>query len=132
MLKTLISHLKCFRSILVHKWFVVVIGRKLKVPWWNLLIHDLSKFLPSEFPHIARKFFGTGDDEKGFESFYSLHTHRNKHHPAYWIDKDGKASLVPTVVAREMIADWVSATMVYSKIRVDYNNWAWFNESFLK
>jgi carbamoylphosphate synthase large subunit len=132
MLKILISHLKCFHSILLHKWFIVVVGRKLKVPWWNLLIHDLSKFLPSEFPHIARKFFGTGDDEKGFKSFYSLHIHRNRHHPAYWIDKSDIASPVPMIIVKEMLADWVSATMVYSKIKVDYNNWVWFNETFPK
>ena len=128
----ILSHLRCLRSILLHKWFVIVIGRKLKVPWWNLLIHDLSKFLPSEFPHIARKFFGAGDDEKGFKSFYLLHTNRNAHHPAYWVNKSGKASPVPTIIVKETLADWVSATMVYSKIKVDYNNWAWFNKAFPK
>lgn len=130
MLKIILSHLKCLYSILLHKLFVIIIGRKLKVPWWNLLVHDLSKFLPSEFPHIARKIFGANDDKKGFYSFYLLHTHRNKHHPAYWVNEDGEASPVPMVVIREMLADWASASMVYSKIKVDYNNWGWFNKAF--
>lgn len=128
----ILSHLKCLYSILLHKWFVIVIGRKLKAPWWNLLVHDLSKFLPSEFPHIARKFFGAGDDKKGFKSFYLLHTNRNAHHPAYWVNENGEASPIPMVVVKEMLADWVSATRVYSKIKVDYNNWEWFNKTFSK
>ena len=126
----IISHLKCLHNILLHKWFVIIIGRKLRVPWWNLIIHDLSKFLPSEFPHLARKFFGSNDDKEGFNSFYLLHTHRNKHHPAYWIDNNGKALPVPTNVAKEMLADWASATMVYSKVDLDFNNWEWFNKAF--
>lgn len=130
MSKIVVSHLKCIHNILLHKWFVIVIGRKLKVPLWNLLIHDLSKFLPSEFPHLARKFFGENDDKKGFDSFYSLHTHRNKHHPACWINKEGTALPVPMVVVKEMVADWSSATMVYSKVKLDYNNWGWFNKAF--
>lgn len=126
----LISHLKCFHNILLHKWFVIVIGRKLKAPWWNLIIHDLSKFLPSEFPHLARRFFGDDDDKEGFSSYYLLHTHRNKHHPAYWIDSSGKALPVPINIAKEMLADWASATMVYSNVDLDFNNWEWFNKVF--
>lgn len=130
MLKILISHLKCVHSILLHKWSVITIGRKLKVPWWNLLIHDLSKFLPSEFPHIARKFFGSNDDKRGFSSYYTLHVKRNRHHIGYWIDKNGKVLPVPMIVVKEMLADWSSATTVYSKIKLDYNNWDWFNKTF--
>lgn len=126
----IISHLKCIRNILVHKWFVLKIGRKLKVPWWNLIVHDLSKFLPSEFPHLARKFFGANDDKEGFTKYYLLHTHRNAHHPAYWVNKDGIASPVPMVVVKEMLADWSAATIVYSKVKLDYNNWGWFNKAF--
>ena len=126
----LISYLKCIRSILTHKWLVITIGHKLKIPWWNLIIHDLSKFLPSEFPHLSRKFFGANDDKEGFSRYYLLHTSRNAHHPRYWIDSDGSPLPVPMVVAKEMIVDWASATIIYSKVNLDYNNWEWFNKAF--
>ena len=126
----LISYLKCIRNILKHKWLVIVIGRKLKIPWWNLIIHDLSKFLPSEFPHLARKFFGANDDKDGFSRYYLLHTSRNAHHPMYWVGSAGNVLPAPMVIAKEMIVDWASATTVYSNIDLDYNNWKWFNKVF--
>lgn len=108
----------------------MVIGRQLKVPWWNLLIHDLSKFLPSELPHLTRKFFGHINDKKGFQKYYLLHTSRNKHHPRYWVDPVTGPKMVPMYIAKEMLADWASATMVYSGIELDYNNWEWFDKAF--
>lgn len=126
----LISHLRCIRGILLHKWLVITIGRKLKIPWWNLIIHDLSKFLPSEFPHLARKFFGVNDDGDGFSAYYLLHTSRNAHHPRYWMSSNGDPLPVPMIFVKEMLADWASATIVYSKVNLDYNNWAWFNKAF--
>jgi len=126
----LISYLKCICSILLHKWLVITIGRKIKIPWWNLIIHDLSKFLPSEFPHLARKFFGTNDDKEGFSAYYLLHTGRNAHHPRYWVGSNDVPLPIPMVVVKEMVVDWASATIVYSKVSLDYNNWTWFNKAF--
>src|ERR1041384_1906335 len=38
-----------FQYILRHKWFVFLAGLKTGAPIWLLIIHDWSKFLPSEF-----------------------------------------------------------------------------------
>ena len=40
-----------------HKYFVFLAGLKTKAPMWRLIIHDWSKFLPSELPHYNRQFF---------------------------------------------------------------------------
>jgi hypothetical protein len=47
----MISYLR----LLLHKWYVFLAGRRLKVPFWRLVVHDLSKFSPAEFRHYARR-----------------------------------------------------------------------------
>lgn len=42
--------------VLRHKWFVFKAGIFLKVPVWQLLIHDWTKFLPSEW-YAYRNYF---------------------------------------------------------------------------
>lgn len=44
--------------LLKHKWFVFVAGRKVRAPVWRLLVHDWSKFLPSEWGAYADHFYG--------------------------------------------------------------------------
>lgn len=46
-----------FWLTLRHKWFVLLAGLKTKAPIWRLVIHDWSKFLPSELPHYQSQFF---------------------------------------------------------------------------
>ena len=48
---------KYLKAVLKHKWFVFIECRKLGIPWLGV-IHDLSKFLPSEFIPYARYFYG--------------------------------------------------------------------------
>lgn len=50
-------YLKYLKSLLLHKWFVFLECRKLGI-WWLGIIHDWSKFLPSEFIPYARYFYG--------------------------------------------------------------------------
>ena len=45
---------KYFVLILKHKWFVFLEGRRLGVSMWRLMIHDWTKFLPSELPHYSK------------------------------------------------------------------------------
>jgi hypothetical protein len=53
-----IAHLKYLKYIVRHKAFVLVAGIKLRVPIVQLITHDWSKFLPSEwFPYVAH-FYG--------------------------------------------------------------------------
>jgi hypothetical protein len=98
------------------------------------LVHDWSKFRPSEFLPYARYFYGdyplyselpaglkyilTGrfreDVEREFDHAWLLHQKRNRHHWQFWIlptDEEGtKVMPVPMKYVREMLADWTGAS----------------------
>jgi hypothetical protein len=47
------AHWKYLVYLMRHKWFVLLACRKLRVPLWRAVVHDWSKFLPSEwFPYV--------------------------------------------------------------------------------
>lgn len=122
-------YLRYLSYVLRHKWFVFLECCKLGISWRGV-VHDLTKFLPSEFFPYANHFAGgirrgrdktgyykptdTGDPEFDFAWF--LHQKRNPHHWQYWIqpdDADAERSLVvleiPMDVRKEMVADWRGA-----------------------
>lgn len=109
------KHLKYLRYVLRHKRFVFHEGRKLGVPIFQLLAHDLSKFRPDEWAPYADYFYGTGTykDQDGFDRAWLLHQHRNPHHWQFWVlREDSGAETVlrmPDRYAREMLADWRGA-----------------------
>lgn len=98
---------------------------------WRGLVHDVSKFLPSEFGPYANFFYGQknsdikkGRDETGyykptdtgdaaFDFAWLLHQKRNRHHWQFWIlpEDDGgeKVLEMPLVYAIEMLCDWKGA-----------------------
>lgn len=130
------------KSLLRHKWFVFLAGLKTGVPIWRLIVHDWSKFLPSEFIPYARHFFGkypensevpqilrqlpswTGRTKEqvkdSFDRAWLLHQNRNPHHWQFWIlvyddePEKVKALQMPETYVREMIADWMGASMTYT------------------
>jgi len=90
-------------QLLRHKWFVFVESCKLGIPLLGI-IHDWSKFLPSEFIPYARYFYGNYKDAReiwkflpayggptkedvdaAFDVAWNLHQKRNKHHWQWWI-----------------------------------------------
>lgn len=92
------------------------------------LLHDLSKYMPSEFL-VGVKYY-RGDispnnlerKEKGYSSAWLHHKGRNKHHLEYWIDYgmgDAEAPLVgmrmPDKYIVEMFIDRMSASKNYQK-----------------
>lgn len=95
------------KYVLKHKWFVFIECLKIIQPWHGI-VHDLSKFLPSEFIPYARWFYGKGDDKdkESFDVAWCLHQHRNKHHWDYWIMSNGKPVPMPSKYVMQMIADW--------------------------
>jgi hypothetical protein len=112
-------HLAYLRYVLRHKWFVLVAGIALGVPLWRLLVHDLSKFRPSEWFPYARCFYnpdGTGryDQSFAFAVAWNAHQKRNPHHWQYWIltwDNGGSDLLpMPDACLRELLADWMGAS----------------------
>lgn len=45
-----------------HKWYVFVAGLRLDVPLWRLIVHDWSKFLPSEWVGYVDNFYAERPD----------------------------------------------------------------------
>jgi hypothetical protein len=54
------KHLRYLSYVVCHKWFVFVAGLKTGAPFWRLLIHDWSKFMPSEWRPYVLSFYGPG------------------------------------------------------------------------
>jgi hypothetical protein len=122
------KHLKYLSYVLRHKWFVFVECYKLGILWRGI-VHDLSKFLPSEwFPYVEYFYgdFGVKNQcpakwtereshqvKKNFDYAWLLHQKRNKHHWQWWLlqnDSDGLIILdMPLKYRKEMLADWIGA-----------------------
>jgi hypothetical protein len=99
--------------ILRHKWFVIVCGRKVGgIPLRQLLVHDLSKFSPSEFFVYARKHGGKHCFDFEWMQAKCAHELRNPHHPEFWARHDG-VHRMPDVFVREMVADWMAVELSY-------------------
>ncbi len=115
-----------FKYLIRHKWFVMLECFKRK-KYWLGITHDLSKFLPSEFPPYAKFFYGKDSQQEYRESRYQsietaqgyfqrawqLHLNRNKHHWQNWINIQDVGTKVifemSEKYAIEMICDWIGA-----------------------
>lgn len=124
------NHLRHAKNLLVHKHYVLLAGWHLTrlfqgrlTDWYVLyrcLIHDWTKFLPSEwFPYVSF-YYGqpTGNREvdarwcAAYDRAERLHYARNPHHPEYHQAAPIRnCALVPMSVAdtAEMVCDWVGA-----------------------
>lgn len=116
-------YLKMIWTVLKHKWFILLSGWRLKVPLWRLVIHDLSKFSPSEFIPYSRYYYGKPDHEAYGRAWKHHYTH-NSHHFEYWRNRP-----MPEVAIREMVADWMAAGKVYTGRWPDLHNFTWFREN---
>lgn len=128
------KHLKYLKYLLIHKYWVLIAGLKFKAPLWRLIIHDWSKFLPSEWFPYVEYFYGNHPSVKDispalkndypntlteeywqnkFNFSWNAHQKRNKHHFQYWIltNDSGTVTLleIPDKYLREMAADWAGA-----------------------
>ena len=89
------------------------------------LLHDLSKYSPSEFFAGALFYQGNMSPQVkerqvlGYSAAWLHHKGRNKHHFEYWrdVDKSGKNAPVkmPARYLGEMICDRVAACKIYLK-----------------
>jgi len=115
-------HWNYFKYILSHKWFVCIACIRLSgAPNFLLflaLIHDLSKFRPSEWIAYARTFYAPDgskqyDEDLDFAIAWNHHQKRNKHHWQYYLlrwDRGETVSLpMPEIYIWEMVADWMGA-----------------------
>ena len=120
-------YLRYLKTVLLHKWYVLVAGRRLRVPLWRLLVHDLSEFSLAEFSHYARNFCGDKGDPAGFERAWLHHKNRNDHHWEWWLSHDGISPYpMPMIVVREMVADWFAAGKAYNGAWPDPSDFGWY------
>ena len=120
--------MRYFLSRLRHKWFVFLACRQLRVPLWQSLIHDLSRFSPQEVKAFSDK-FNDKIDKVDYARAWLHHQNHNPHHWEYWsfnwlpIDAsfdfykdlvvDGFLEM-PERYIREMIADMMGASREYT------------------
>jgi hypothetical protein len=86
------------------------------------LLHDLSKYSPTEFITGCRYYQGTrspnsAEREKlGYSLAWLHHKGRNKHHWEFWVDFTRKgviAAKMPNRYVVEMFCDRVAASLIY-------------------
>lgn len=102
------------------------------------LLHDLSKYTPSEFLTGVRYYQGTRSpnaaerDSLGYSAAWLHHKGRNKHHFEYWIDFSKKSQgmvgcKMPLRYVVEMVMDRMAASKVYrGKDYTDAASWEYY------
>lgn len=128
-------YLKYLKYLIRHRWFVMLACFREGL-YWQGLIHDWSKFLPSEFIPYAWYFYGEklpsiyeshGDHrnmvfasglykervEADFDMAWLRHQKCNPHHWQYWVlmEDSGKVAALemPHKYRVEMLCDWQGA-----------------------
>lgn len=116
-----------FKTITYHK--LLVMEGCFKVGLYKQgLLHDLSKYSPTEFLVGARYWQGDRSPNNaereaiGYSSAWLHHKGRNKHHYEYWIDystKEIPGGMAPAPMPKryivEMLMDRIAACKVYHK-----------------
>ena len=114
-----------FRTITQHK--ILVMQGCFKIGLYKQgLLHDLSKYSPTEFVVGCKYYQGMrspNNAEREIKSYsvaWMHHKGRNKHHYEYWTDysMDGRGIVpvpMPKKYVAEMFVDRVSASKIYLK-----------------
>lgn len=113
---------KHLKVVMKHKHYVFINSVHLGIPFQGL-IHDLSKFSPTEFIASAKYYNGHYSpivNERRNEGLYSNifthHTNHNKHHYEYWISEycgDFIVRKIPYKYCLEFAADMIAASKTY-------------------
>lgn len=112
-------------TVIKHKHYVFIHCAKAGI-FWQGIVHDLSKFSPTEFIPGVKYFQGdkspnVGEREDlGCSHAWMHHKGRNKHHFEYWNDlnlemKKYAPVKMPLKYLKEMFCDRVAASKVYGK-----------------
>lgn len=129
MLKNLVLH---FNLVNKHRFKVFKLCLKAGVPFRGL-VHDLSKYSPTEFFESVKYYSGSYSPihnckkENGYSKAWIHHTRKNKHHHEYWYDytSPNPTPIIPYKYTVEMICDTLAAGMTYQKDK-------WTNDYQLK
>ena len=116
MFKKAIKH---FCLVLRHKWGVFKNCVRCGLIWRGL-VHDTSKFSPTEFFESVKYYNGSRSPISvcrktvGYSKAWLHHKGRNKHHIEYWYDEECEVQpLMPYKYAVECVCDKLSATKTY-------------------
>lgn len=112
-----------FKTITRHRWLVRQGCFQVGL-YWQGLIHDISKYSPTEFRSGIRYYQGTRSpnaaerEDKGYSEAWMHHKGRNRHHYEYWTDmspvtRNYEAVPMPRKYLAEMVMDRRAACMVY-------------------
>lgn len=117
---------KHFKTITYHKYLVLK-GCFTVGLYKQGLLHDLSKYSPSEFLVGVKYYQGDRSPNNaereaiGYSSAWLHHKGRNRHHYEYWIDystKEIKGGMAPAPMPEkyivEMLMDRIAACKVYN------------------
>ncbi|MGN0473060.1 MAG: DUF5662 family protein [Lachnospiraceae bacterium] len=108
------------------------------------LLHDLSKYMPTEFWVGARYYQGDRSpnnaerEDKGYSEAWIHHKGRNKHHYEYWTDYTGECGYIgpvkmPIRYVIEMFEDRVAASKIYrGDAYTDRDPLAYYNRGHAK
>ncbi len=135
-------YLKQLKSVLIHKWHVFQAGKLTGVPLWRLIIHDWSKFTPTELFGYAGNTGGSTDKERWAKAWlhhFHLNPHHSEHHILSWCGNlefydeigQGIAPFVtlrpmPETYVREMIADMMATS---KRVIGSYDIAHWLNQN---
>lgn len=116
-----------FKTITKHKILVAKGCFKVGL-YWQGIMHDMSKYSPTEFIPGARYYQGNQSPNNierkkyGVSRAWLHHKGRNRHHFEYWIDyslnPDAKGLVgmkIPKKYMAEMLVDRISAGKIYKK-----------------
>lgn len=126
----MIKHLKYLKYMIKHKWYVFKACMACGL-YWRGIIHDWSKFLPSEwFPYVnhfyGKKTVPNRESDQPYKLAWLLHQKRNKHHWQWWVlpkDQGGLECLpMPNTYRKEMLCDWIGAGMAITG-KLDIGEW---------
>lgn len=134
----MIDHFAYLHYVLRHKWHVFRASRKLGVPLVQSILHDASKFLPSEWKPYVKCFYAPDGSKRynetpEFNAAWCAHQRRNLHHWQAWLLKEDEGGMFPIPMPmkyiREMVADWVGAGIA---ITGSNNVCGWYGKNWHK
>ncbi|MBP3503922.1 MAG: catalase [Bacilli bacterium] len=120
-----INFFKHLHTVNKHRFKVFIHCAKAGI-FFQGLVHDLSKYHPTEFLVGVKYYQGTRSpndaerEEKGMSTAWIHHKGRNKHHFEYWNDLDMKDHVyksvkMPIKYVKEMFCDRIAACKIYLK-----------------
>lgn len=145
------KHAGYLSYVVRHKWFVFLACCRMGVPFAGI-VHDWSKFLPSEWRPYAEKFYGNRERFEALDAIgefgcaelapfgyfvqdrfnvaWNLHQKRNPHHWQFWLVTMDSGQTFPVPMPdryrREMLADWIGAGRA---ITGRYETAAWYRKN---